>query len=328
MERYSLIVVTDETAPIRRYDVQKRVVKRLLALAGFVALILLGGLVDYVRVRVEHTELEPLRGENALQRARIAEFEETLASLDTKLAQLREFERKVRIIANLPGAAGSGGGEVPAAAPAAEGTGAGGEDESDAGPGGRGGGSGTEIGSPWASAESAELSPADRVVLMRRDAERLDELALARSESLGGLVDKLEDKRHKLESTPSIWPTKGWLTSRFGHRISPFTGKRQFHAGIDIAGAKGTDIVAPARGKVAFTGKRGPLGKSLILDHGFGIRTHYGHLDEIHVKRGADIARGQRIAALGNTGRSTGPHLHYSVEINGKSVNPLDYIFD
>jgi murein DD-endopeptidase MepM/ murein hydrolase activator NlpD len=138
----------------------------------------------------------------------------------------------------------------------------------------------------------------------------------------------LESKRRRLASSPSIWPTKGWLTSRYGYRTSPFTGREQFHAGLDIAGAKGTDVVVTARGKVAFAGKRGPLGNSLIVDHGYGVRTQYGHVDELFVKRGEDVQRGDKIASLGSSGRSTGPHLHYVVEVNGKTRNPLDYIFD
>jgi murein DD-endopeptidase MepM/ murein hydrolase activator NlpD len=118
------------------------------------------------------------------------------------------------------------------------------------------------------------------------------------------------------------------MTSRFGNRISPFTGARQFHSGIDIAGRRGTDVVAPARGRVVAAGNRGPLGRSVTLDHGYGVRTVYGHNDELHVKRGQEVERGQVIASLGSTGRSTGPHLHYTVEVKGKAVNPLDYIFD
>jgi len=87
-------------------------------------------------------------------------------------------------------------------------------------------------------------------------------------------------------------------------------------------------VIAPARGKVVYSGSRGPLGKSLIIDHGYGVRTLYGHSDDLYVENGDSVERGQRIAALGNTGRSTGPHLHYVVEVAGKAVNPLDYIFD
>jgi murein DD-endopeptidase MepM/ murein hydrolase activator NlpD len=164
--------------------------------------------------------------------------------------------------------------------------------------------------------------------VLQRDARRLGRIAGEREISLAKLLDGLEGKRRHLASTPAIWPTKGWLTSRFGNRVSPFTGARQFHGGIDIAGARGTDVIAPARGKVSFAGKRGPLGRSVTIDHGYGIRTTYGHNDELFVKRGQEIERGQVIASLGSTGRSTGPHLHYVVEVSGKAVNPLNYIFD
>jgi murein DD-endopeptidase MepM/ murein hydrolase activator NlpD len=168
----------------------------------------------------------------------------------------------------------------------------------------------------------------DQVSLLQRDAQRLGLIAGERELSLSELLGALEDKRHHLASTPAIWPAKGWLTSRFGNRISPFTGARQFHSGIDIAGRRGTDVVAPARGRVVATGNRGPLGRSLTIDHGYGVRTVYGHNDEIHVKRGQEVERGQVVSSLGSSGRSTGPHLHYMVEVKGKAVNPLDYIFD
>jgi murein DD-endopeptidase MepM/ murein hydrolase activator NlpD len=166
------------------------------------------------------------------------------------------------------------------------------------------------------------------VSYLRLEAERLGLVADHRALSLKDLVDRLEDKHHRLASSPAIWPVRGWLTSRFGPRISPFTGRRQFHAGLDIAGARGMEIVAPARGRVEFVGQKGPLGNMVAIDHGFGIRTQYGHNDKVLVKRGEMVERGQVIARLGNSGRSTGPHLHYAVQLNGKAVDPIDFIFD
>jgi murein DD-endopeptidase MepM/ murein hydrolase activator NlpD len=161
-----------------------------------------------------------------------------------------------------------------------------------------------------------------------RLADRMNGHASVRGDSLELLLEQLDDKRVKLASMPSIWPARGWLTSRFGARVSPFTGRRQMHAGIDIASRAGTPIIAPAQGRVSYVGRKGPMGNTLILDHGFGVKTIYGHTEAIHVKPGQSVERGQEIAAIGSTGRSTGPHLHYVVEINGKPRNPLDYIFD
>ena len=89
-----------------------------------------------------------------------------------------------------------------------------------------------------------------------------------------------------------------------------------------------TDVISPAHGTVVFAGRKGPLGNAVVVDHGFGVRTLYGHNSEIFVEKGAKVDRGQILAAVGSSGRSTGPHLHYVVEVDGKARNPLDYIFD
>jgi murein DD-endopeptidase MepM/ murein hydrolase activator NlpD len=330
MDSYSLIVVSDGTSPIRRLDVPKRSVRRAVIGAGVAVLVLLGVLADYVRVRVAHAELASLRRLAQAQQARIEGFEASVGSLEHKLSAVAEFERKVRVIANLPGSAAAGGADVAEVAPGEpEGLapdGQGGEEELVPGaflPRNRSSGPGsTGTAGPGGAHEG------DRVGFLAREAERLGLVADARALSLKELVEQLEDKHHRLASSPAIWPAHGWLTSRFGPRISPFTGMRQFHSGIDIAGARGTEIVAPADGRVEFVGAKGPLGQTVMIDHGFGIRTHYGHNDSILVKRGDRVARGQVISRLGNSGRSTGPHLHYSVEVNGKAVDPIDYIFD
>ncbi len=326
--RYSLILVTDETSPIRRFDVRRSVVRRGLWGAGIFVLVLLGFFVDYVWVRIEHREFEALRVQNAQQRAKIESFDETVSGVEATLARMRELERKVRIIANLPGSAASGGADVFA-------VGAGEGGDIDAAERGEAGPTPTGEGALPAPAPAlrrtirAPNMPDDgRVSLLRREAERLGYVARERLLSLKELVDGLEDKHQRLASSPAIWPAQGWLTSRFGTRISPFTGRRQFHAGIDIAGAPGTDVVATARGKVIFAGSKGPLGQTVIVDHGYGVRTHYGHNKSVSVKRGDRVDRGSVIARLGNSGRSTGPHVHYTVEVKGKAVNPIDYIFD
>lgn len=334
MERYSVIVVADETAPVRRFDVRRAVIRRAVWGAGIAAVVLAVSLVDYVRVRIDHAELVPMRARVAEQKAKIEGFETELRSVSQRLDRIRELERKVRIIANLPGSAATGGVEIaevgsedpeaPAIdASALEAT----SDASARAPAGSSGSSASDDESAQA-APAAAPDPGVDISALREDAHDIGLRADLREQSLEALTGALEGKRDRLASTPSIWPTRGWLTSRFGMRVSPFTNRKQFHAGLDIAGERGTDVIAPAKGRVVFSGTRGPLGKSLIIDHGHGVRTLYGHSDELLVKRGDTVERGTRIAALGNTGRSTGPHLHYVVEVDGKAVNPLDYIFD
>jgi murein DD-endopeptidase MepM/ murein hydrolase activator NlpD len=318
----SFIVVSDETSPVRRFELRKLAIKRAAIGAGVFVVMLLGLSIDYVRLRIDNFELAGLREETRERRAQVGEFEKRMSEVDGRLAKLQELERKVRIIANLPGASASGGDDVTAL------------DGDETRPGGQGGlDESLADGAPLA--RDSRLPPLPeaedvvaRVEWLQQTAEYLDAIAVGQDESLEELLVSLEGKRRRLASSPSIWPAKGWMTSRYGYRTSPFTGRKQFHSGLDIAGAPGTPVVAPARGKVVFAGKKGPLGNCVIIDHGWGVRTQYGHNKELFVKRGEEIERGQQIASLGNTGRSTGPHLHYVVEVNGKTRNPLDYIFD
>ncbi|GAU09043.1 peptidase M24 [Desulfoplanes formicivorans] len=151
---------------------------------------------------------------------------------------------------------------------------------------------------------------------------KLEEL---RQQEIISIIQKKEDI---LARTPSIWPTKGWLTSKFGYRKSPFTGQREFHKGLDISAPKGTPIYASAEGKVVMVHRTHGYGKNILIDHANGIVTRYAHLSKYAVKKGDRVKRGQLIAYVGNTGRSTGPHLHYEVRVNGVPVNPLRYILD
>lgn len=137
-----------------------------------------------------------------------------------------------------------------------------------------------------------------------------------------------EIRKDILRSTPARWPCYGWITSEFGFRYDPFTGEKTFHRGIDIATGIGTPVYAPADGTVVSTGFHSGLGEVIVIDHGLDITTTYGHLNEIKVKVGDTVERGQIIGSVGNTGRSTGPHLHYEVMVNGINVNPRKYIIE
>jgi len=323
MDLYTLIVVGDERSPVRRFQVPKVTVHRGAAIAAFFAIVLAAGAWDYWRLRSENRELPSLRDATVTQAEQIRGFERALSDVENRLTRVQELERKVRIIANLPGATATGGEDISEVAPPDE-VGLPVGVPVDLGQGG------PEVGE--AVFDAAELAAQGAEALsfeqMHVRAEHLGGLAEHRAAALDELVGQLEQKRNQLESMPSIWPVKGWLTSRYGPRISPFTGRRHMHQGIDIATSHGTPITAPARGRVVFTGQKGPLGKSVVIDHGFGVRTFYGHTSAVHVKTGDKVERGQVIAAVGSTGRSTGPHLHYSVEIAGKARDPLDYILD
>jgi len=127
---------------------------------------------------------------------------------------------------------------------------------------------------------------------------------------------------------PSIWPASGWLTSVFGVRRHPIFKENRFHRGIDIANHPGTPIVATACGKIVYVGKKGGYGNTVEIEHNNGIRTQYSHLDKIYVKSGVRVEKGERIASMGNTGISTGPHIHYEVRQKNVSIDPIKFIFN
>lgn len=155
--------------------------------------------------------------------------------------------------------------------------------------------------------------------------------SLTLKESLREVVRSLEQKKQQLLHTPSILPVKGedvWLSCDYGRRVNPMTGRREMHTGLDIAGGYKTPIIAPAEGRVYRIGESRILGKYVRVRHRNGLRTTYGHLHSFATKKGAQVERGDVIGYMGNTGRSTGTHLHYEVVHNHKARNPMKYILD
>jgi murein DD-endopeptidase MepM/ murein hydrolase activator NlpD len=142
------------------------------------------------------------------------------------------------------------------------------------------------------------------------------------------LEEVIADQQAMLSSTPSIWPCKGWVTSPFGYRVSPFTGLMKMHSGIDVAAAQGTPIVATGAGVVTFAGSKAGYGNTVVVDHGYGITSYYGHNYKNLAEIGDRVARGEKIALLGCSGRCTGPHSHYEIRVNNVPVNPYNYILE
>ena len=128
------------------------------------------------------------------------------------------------------------------------------------------------------------------------------------------------------EALPDFTPVQGRITDRFGERIDPFTRKQQQHKGLDIAAPYGSDIMAAGKGKVVFAGRKGAYGNLIIIEHGYGIITYYAHASKLLVEAGQEVNKGEVIARIGSTGRSTAPHLHFEVRINNEPVDPLKYI--
>jgi len=150
---------------------------------------------------------------------------------------------------------------------------------------------------------------------------------------LEGLESRLDvvrvdvEKRNALAAaTPSIWPVHGWLSSTAGNRSDPFTGENDFHPGLDISADKGDPVYATADGTVTNASMAGNYGNLVIIDHGYGLETRYGHLSAFKIKQGQTVKRGDLIGLVGSTGRATGAHLHYEVRANGRILNPLQLL--
>jgi murein DD-endopeptidase MepM/ murein hydrolase activator NlpD len=234
------------------------------------------------------------------QREQIQKFASEINELKQRLVKLDEFEKQIRIIANI--------------------------DHSESGDGLFGiGGSAPEDLNP-----NIELTKRHQRLIkdMHQQVSQLNKATDNQKEDFESLLDKLEAQKNLLAHTPTIRPVNGWITSGFGYRQSPFTGKKEFHNGMDIANRTGTEIIAPADGVVSFLGPQGLYGQLMVIDHGHGITTRYAHLDKALFKRGDRVVRGKTIALMGNTGRSTGPHLHYEIRLNGVPVNPSKYIMN
>ncbi len=160
--------------------------------------------------------------------------------------------------------------------------------------------------------------------------EELDELigeVSAERRGFDDIYQGLIQKKDFLQHTPSIHPVEGYISRGFGMEPDPFTGEIGFHQGVDIVADLGTPVIAPARGKVSFVGWQKGLGKLVSINHGNGYKSYFGHLSVILVQYGQEVERGQVIARVGNTGYSTGPHLHYEVYLKGRTVNPQPYLW-
>ncbi len=249
----------------------------------------------------ERPNLQAYQTRGDRQAAQIEAFAQRLEEQQRQMAKLKAFNKRLREMANL---------KVPSQQD--DYFGVGGREDTASGPGIR------------LSATRGER----RLQMLQRDLDRLGAEGEAERQVQRHLARFLSERRSILASTPAIWPTRGWLTSGFGPRISPFSGKRRFHAGIDISTRRGAPIVAPADGVVTFTGREGGFGRMVAINHGHGIVTRYAHLKSYKVKVGDKVKRGQLIALVGNSGRSTGPHLHYEVLLSGVPTNPLYYVLD
>jgi murein DD-endopeptidase MepM/ murein hydrolase activator NlpD len=306
-KRISLIVLSNSGTTVKQVSVSVALLITLLVVSGMGATFIGMSLHNYHTLRQSLTgnqqmarTIDEQREEIGQQRLQIQAFAHEINALKDHLIKLDQFEDKIRVLANL---------------------------ESDQGDNHIFG-----VGGPAPEDLNPQLELTQRHhTLIREMHQQVDDLETASQRQEGSfneLLVKLEGQRNLLAATPAIRPTTGWMTSRFGNRVSPFTGKQEFHKGVDIANRHGTAVLATANGIVSFVGKKGAMGNVVVIDHGHGMVTRYAHLNKSLKKRGEKVKRGDIIAQMGTSGRSTGPHLHYEVHLNGVPVNPTQYFLN
>ena len=294
---YTVLVVPDATSQVRTFHIPKVLLGGLAAATSLVCVGFLFFIYQAVSLNGHMLELRRLRQAAGEQ----SHLLEKIDRLENEMVRMRDFDLRLRTAAGLEAKEREG---------------------SFVGIGG------TDSLNSRALMVAAVAHQAPSTDDLAKELERLGREMNARGKSFQELIGQLEAKRSILASTPTIWPVKGWLTAGFGHRRSPFTGRRQMHEGVDISNSIGTSVVAPADGVVSYAGPLGGFGNVVSIDHGHRISTFYAHLQQHKVSRGQHVRRGEVIALLGTSGRVTGPHLHYEIQVNGTTVDPSKYVID
>ena len=322
---YTIIVTDNSASSHRSFSVSQKALRALGAGLGAALLLTAALLTDYFGLSLDQRQLDRLKAENQNIRRQFLLTESKLKELAGESRQLSDFVHKTRMIttASLEQAAAYGKVTVPSdilnlsRSPAAVSSRPLLQPESES------------CGEPRAAAFLPARRPFGRELEFRVEALRAKNRLI--KQEAWDLYTGLLEKRDLLNSTPSIFPVKGWISSPFGYRNETFYADHepQFHQGVDIAAEAGTKVLATAAGKVIYTGyDEHGYGNLLVIDHGYNLKTYYAHLAEITVSQGAYVSRGEPVALVGSTGKSTGSHLHYEIRIAGKAVNPENYTLD
>jgi murein DD-endopeptidase MepM/ murein hydrolase activator NlpD len=332
-DAYTVVVFRGSTAKPIRFSFSRKLLRRLLVCVGVIVLADLLVVSHYVVRTGEVWELAAFRAEAMSAREQTAAFSTAIDDLKKRLGAMNEVNQRLRVMLGIEVpktgdmANGRGGEEVPI--PDQGGVILGGSENEQSlssdglKPALRGHQEHSSAVGPEASLDNLQA-----IASVKEGLEWLSKQATVQERLLDELSQAAEQRSSRWAATPSIWPVKGWVTSGFGPRISPFTEKPAWHDGLDIGAAPNTPVHAPAQGRITSVGYDPKLGNMVRVDHGFGVETLYGHLAKALVKEGQRVERGDVIALVGSSGLSTGPHLHYMVKVNGQALDPIKYILE
>jgi len=298
-EYFTVMFLPGPNARVRTLSISKSVIKSVFLSIAAVLVLSLYLVYEYNDVKDKVWELQSMREELMQQKAQVQNFALNLLDYKRQMFLLRDLDTKLRRAVSLG-----------PRDKAQQVLGIGGPDE---------------LGLQNL-ATMGEKKQTEALKEMHQELTQLKGAASKQEASLQMLIEYFEDKRSLYASTPSVWPVRGWVTSPFGNRTSPFSGILKFHEGMDIAAQTGTPVMAPADGVVVKAGFSTGYGNMVELSHGYGIKTVFAHNSRLNVKAGQRVKRGEVISYVGDTGSSTGPHLHYEVRLNGLPVNPVKYL--
>ena len=322
-DAYTVVIFRGATASPLRFSIPRKLVHGVLGFAIVLVLAECVFLTQYVLQTGEIWELRAFRQEHMSVRAQTEAFSNALQDLKRRLLAMKEVNQRLRVMMGIDPIKsqdilnGKGGADLPldndGQAPVAP---------------------VTVIETEPELVEEAQqlnnLGPdlTQNAVQLNQELHGMQREVTSQERSLEELTSIAKERLARLAATPSVRPVHGWVTSGFGPRVSPFTGLMAMHDGLDIGAPPNSPIKSPASGVVTVIGFDPKMGNVVNVDHGHGIQTQYGHLARYLVRQGQRVKRGEIIGLVGNTGLSTGPHLHYMVKVNGRTVNPQIYILE
>lgn len=329
-DAYTVVIFRGSTAKPLRFSFQRKLVRNALIVGAILMAADILVVSHYVVRTGQVWELSSFREEAMSARQQTVAFSTAIDDLKKRLTSMNEVNQRLRIMLGIetPKAGDQVNGRGGEETPLPEGNNFIHTEKSE-----RTGDkpSQSSLGAQESTVNSQRSEAVDDQKLAAEVREGIDWLtkeADSQEKILQELYAVAEKKSSRWASTPSIWPVKGWVTSGFGPRVSPFTEKPAWHDGLDIGAAANAPVQAPAQGRVTLVGFDPKLGNLVKLDHGYGMETLYGHLAKALVKEGQRVKRGDVVGLVGSTGLATGPHLHYMVKVNGQTFDPTKFILD
>jgi murein DD-endopeptidase MepM/ murein hydrolase activator NlpD len=296
-DHFTLMIIPGRKSGVKKISVSKVVIRNILIASLVAILAALYVVYDYASIKRDRAELVRLRTQTKEQSQQFRDLAIKIDGFADRMEQLRQFDKKIRI---LSADQTSRDKKLP--------LGIGGSDKE------------------MRVKEFLNQDQQKLITGIRESIAKLNEDANDREKSFAELLIFLHEQKSILAATPSVWPVKGWVTSEFGVRESPFRSGVEFHKGLDISTRFGKEVVAPADGLVIVSAYDPQDGNFIKIDHGRTLATGFAHLSQRAVKQGMRVKKGDIIGYVGDTGRSTGSHLHYSVFVNNVPVNPRKYL--